>query len=377
NMLTAISHYRKQMTTKWTLFNKFGQAMSAISLHASGDTYNAKKILKSMQETAIHHPEMGMYWKDLVAGYYWFQSSIQSQALMIELFTKLNAPAKEVNGLKTWLLKNKQSNNWGNNVATADATHSFLLNNKTLKGPSPVATITVGNQSFSNIVAGNANSVTGIGNAGGNANTVAANGNKQPAADTVFYFKKSIVGEQVKPSMGNIKIETKGTQGQASWGSVYWQYFENLDKIKSAGNAIKISKELFITRNTDKGPVLERFTEGNSIKVGDKITVRIQIQSDRNLEYVHLRDMRAASFEPLNAISGYNWKGGLGFYQSTRDASMDFYIDYLRKGKYVFEYQMNATISGTFTNGITTAQCMYAPEFLSHTGSSMIMVEKE
>ena len=368
-LLTAINHYRKQMTTKWTLFNKYGQAMSAISLHASGDTYNAKKILKSMQETAIHHPEMGMYWKDLVAGYYWFQSSIQSQALMIELFTKLKAPEKEINGLKTWLLKNKQTNNWGNNVATADATHAFLLNNKTLKGPAPVATITVGNQRFSN--AGNASIATR------NANSDQGKVNDKYPTDTAFYFKKSITGEQVNPSMGNIKIETNGTQGQASWGSVYWQYFENLDKIKSAGNAIKISKELFITRNTDKGPVLERFTEGNSIKVGDKITVRIQIQSDRNLEYVHIRDMRAASFEPLNAISGYNWKGGLGFYQSTRDASMDFYIDYLRKGKYVFEYQLNATLSGTFTNGITTAQCMYAPEFMSHTGSSVIMVEKE
>ncbi len=368
-LLTAINHYRKQMTTKWTLFNKYGQAMSAISLHASGDTYNAKKILKSMQETAIHHPEMGMYWKDLVAGYYWFQSSIQSQALMIELFTKLKAPEKEINGLKTWLLKNKQTNNWGNNVATADATHAFLLNNKTLKGPAPVATITVGNQRFSN--AGNASIATG------NAKSDPGKVNDKNATDTAFYFKKSITGEQVNPSMGNIKIETKGTQGQASWGSVYWQYFENLDKIKSAGNAIKISKELFITRNTDKGPVLERFTEGNAIKVGDNITVRIQIQSDRNLEYVHIRDMRAASFEPLNAISGYNWKGGLGFYQSTRDASMDFYIDYLRKGKYVFEYQLNATLSGTFTNGITTAQCMYAPEFMSHTGSSVIMVEKE
>lgn len=368
-MLTAINHYRKQMTTKWTLFNKYGQAMSAISLHASGDTYNAKKILKSLQETAIHHPEMGMCWKDLVAGYYWFQSSIQSQALMIELFTKLKAPEKEINGLKTWLLKNKQSNNWGNNVATADAAHAFLLNNKTLKGPAPVATITVGNQRFSN--EGNAAIATG------NDKSDAGKVNDKNPTDTTFYFKKSITGEQVNPSMGNIKIETNGTQGQASWGSVYWQYFENLDKIKSAGNAIKISKELFITRNTEKGPVLERFTEGNAIKVGDKITVRIQIQSDRNLEYVHIRDMRAASFEPLNAISGYNWKGGLGFYQSTRDASMDFYIDYMHKGKYVFEYQLNATLSGTFTNGITTAQCMYAPEFMSHTGSSVIMVEKE
>jgi hypothetical protein len=368
-MLAAINHYRKQMTTKWTLFNKYGQAMSALSLHASGDTYNAKKILKSMQETAIHHPEMGMYWKDLVAGYYWFQSSIQSQALMIELFTKLKAPEKEINGLKTWLLKNKQSNNWGNNVATADATHAFLLNNKTLKGPAPVATISVGNQSFSN--AGNTAIATGT------AKNDAGKLTNQNLTDTAFYFKKSIAGEQVNPAMANIKIETKGTQGQASWGSVYWQYFENLDKIKAAGNAIKISKELFITRNTDKGPVLERFTEGNFIKVGDKITVRIQIQSDRNMEYVHVRDMRAASFETINPISGYNWKGGLGFYQSAKDASMDFYIDYLRKGEYVFEYQLNATLSGTFTNGITTAQCMYAPEFMSHTGSSVIMVEKE
>jgi hypothetical protein len=267
--------------------------------------------------------------------------------MMIELFTKMKAPEKQINALKTWLIKNKQTNNWGNNIATADATHAILLNNKALTGPAPVATITLGNQVFSN------------------------------KSDSSYYFKRSIEAQNVLPSMGEVKLEVSGSHAQPTWGSVYWQYFEDINKITASGNALKVNKELFITRNTDRGPVLERLTEGNIIKVGDKITVRVQLQSDRNMEYVHLRDMRASSMEPLQAISGWRYNGGLGFYQSTKDASTDFYFDFLPKGKYVFEYQLNATIAGTFSNGITTVESMYAPEFKSHTAGSTIMVEKE
>ena len=102
---------------------------------------------------------------------------------------------------------------------------------------------------------------------------------------------------------------------------------------------------------------------------------RIIIRVDRDMEYVHMKDMRAAAFEPVAAISGYRYQGGLGYYESIRDASVNFYFDYLRKGTYVFEYTLNVTQKGEFSNGITSIQCLYAPEFSAHSQGMRVMVE--
>jgi uncharacterized protein YfaS (alpha-2-macroglobulin family) len=156
---------------------------------------------------------------------------------------------------------------------------------------------------------------------------------------------------------------------------VYWQYFEDLDKITPAETSVSIKKDLYVLRNSDKGPVLELLNEGSSIKVGDRIKVRVEIKSDRNMEYVHLKDMRASCFEPVNVLSGYHWQGGLGYYESTKDASSNFFIGYLPRGTYVFEYELRATLSGNFSNGITTLQCMYAPEFSTHSQGVRVRVD--
>ena len=116
-------------------------------------------------------------------------------------------------------------------------------------------------------------------------------------------------------------------------------------------------------------------TSGTSLKRGDKIKVRIVLRVDRDMEYVHMKDMRAAAFEPVNVISGYNDEGGqLAITRSTRDASTNFFINYLNKGTYVFEYTLVAMQSGDFSNGITTIQCMYAPEFSAHSEGIRVKV---
>ena len=111
------------------------------------------------------------------------------------------------------------------------------------------------------------------------------------------------------------------------------------------------------------------------LKVGDKVKVRIELRVDRAMEYVHMKDMRASALEPVNVISAYKWQGGLGYYESTKDASTNFFFNYLPKGTYVFEYPLFVTHTGSFSNGITTIQCMYAPEFSSHSEGVKINVD--
>ena len=195
----------------------------------------------------------------------------------------------------------------------------------------------------------------------------------RPEAGT-GYFKTSWSGSDIKPSMGNITVSKK--DGGVSWGAVYWQYFEQLDKITPHKTPLQLVKKLFIERNTASGPVLDPITETTKLKPGDKLKVRIELRVDRDMEYVHMKNMRASGFEPTNVFSQYKYQDGLGYYESTRDASTNFFFSRLNKGTYVFEYPLVVSHSGNFSNGITSIQCMYAPEFTSHSEGIRVQVGK-
>src|SRR5690606_21219901 len=144
---------------------------------------------------------------------------------------------------------------------------------------------------------------------------------------------------------------------------LHWQYFENLDKITQANTNVRFKKQLFIQKNTSQGPQLFEISTETPITIGDLVKVRLEIQTDRAMEFVHIKDMRASGFEPVNVLSSFKIQDGLGYYESTRDAATNFFIDFLPKGVYVFEYDLRANNAGTFSNGITQLQNMYAPEF--------------
>ena len=189
------------------------------------------------------------------------------------------------------------------------------------------------------------------------------------------YFKKTFSGSDITPAMGKVKVVKK--DAGVSWGSVYWQYFEQLDKITAHETPLKLSKKLFVETNTAGGPIITPITENNTLRIGDKVKVRIELRVDRDMEYLHLKDMRAAGFEPVNVISTYRYQDGLGYYESTRDASTNFFISYLPKGTYVFEYPVLVSHSGNFSNGISSIQCMYAPEFTSHSEGIRVTVTRK
>lgn len=351
----AYNYYRKQMQQFWTKLDKQSQGMAAMALHRTGDAATPAAILKSLKETAIVHEELGMYWKENERGrsWYWYHAPIETQSVLIEAFSEAGKDLKAVDDLRTWLIRNKQTNNWGTTKATADACYAMLLRGTNWLDSEPSVEIKLGSLTTSNT------------------------DNKTEAG--TGYFKRKIEPNFIKPEMGNISVTVKQPAGspaaQSSWGAVYWQYFEELDKITTAATPLQLAKKLFIERNTDRGPVLTPIEEGTSVKVGDKIKVRIELRVDRDMEYVHMKDMRASALEPVNVLSGYRWQGGLGYYETTRDASTNFFFNYLRKGTYVFEYPLFVTHTGNFSNGITTIQCMYAPEFTAHSEGVRIVVE--
>lgn len=345
----AINYYRNKVKQDWVKQNTYMRAMIALTLQRSGDQATAKKIVAALKESAIANEELGMYWKDVNGGYFWYQAPVETQSVVIEAFNEITKDNEAIADMKTWLLKNKQTNNWRTTKSTAEAIYAILLDGGSWIADDAAVSIKLGDS------------------------TIAPNKTEAGTG----YFRKTIDGDAVKPSMGNITVNLKtGNANRPAWGGVYWQYFEDLDKITNAATSLKINKKLFVQKNTDRGPVIEALDNDNTLYVGDRVKVRIEIRNDRNLEYVHLKDMRSSSMEPVNVLSEYRWQDGLGYYESTKDASTNFYFDFLPKGTHVFEYDLFVTNSGTFSNGVATIQCMYAPEFSSHSEGIKVNVVK-
>jgi len=172
------------------------------------------------------------------------------------------------------------------------------------------------------------------------------------------------------------EVKLKNNNKVPAWGALYWQYFEQLDKITTHQTPLNLKKELFLETRSATGPVITPLTSQTSLKPGDRIKVRIELRVDRNMEYVMMKDMRAAGLEPEHVLSHYTWQDGLGYYETTRDASVNFFFSYLQKGTYVFEYPLRVSHSGDFSNGITEIQCMYAPEFAAHSEGIRVKIGK-
>lgn len=347
----AFDYYKGQAKKYWLSNSRYMQGMIALGLHRYDDKTTPMAIIKSLKENSLNSDEMGMYWKDNYEGYYWYQAPIECQALLIEAFDEIANDKKSVDDLKVWLLKSKQTQDWKTTKATTEACYALLLRGTDWLATENNVEITMGD--------------------------IKIDPKKMPDVKVeagTGYFKTSWSGGDIKPSMGEVTV-TKKDAG-VSWGSVYWQYFEQLDKITPAKTPLSLKKQLFLQKNTDAGPVIEPITSTSPLKVGDKIKVRIELRVDRDMEYVQMKDMRASGFEPTNVISTYKWQDGLGYYESTRDAATNFFFASLPKGTYVFEYPMVVTHNGDFSNGITSIQCMYAPEFASHSEGIRVKVGK-
>lgn len=345
-----MDYYTGQAQKYWTKKDLYSKGLLSLIFYRNGDIATANKIIKSLEENSIVSEELGMYWKANSSSWYWYQAPIETQALLIEAFSEIKKDVKTVDNLKIWLLKNKQTNQWKTTKATTDAIYALLLQGNDWLSVSEAVDILVGGEKIAPQKLENVKVEAGTG-----------------------YFKTSWNEKEITPKMAEVKISKKG-EGIA-WGALYWQYFEDLDKITSAETPLKLKKQVFLKENTDTGEKISLVDANTHLKVGDLIRIRIELRADRPMEFIHMKDMRAAGLEPINVLSGYKWQDGLGYYESTKDASTNFFFDYLPKGVYVFEYDLRVNNAGDFSNGITTIQSMYAPEFSSHSEGVRIRVK--
>lgn len=313
----------------------YGKALGAIILQQAGKVAEAKLFMQSLMEYSVVTDEMGRYFDTPKARYSWFSYKIPTEVAAMEAIQRITKDTKAIDEMKRWLLKQKQTQTWETPIATADAVYALMAT-----GASDL-----------------------LANTGGVEITLGKEVIRTPADDAIGYIKKTVIGDVM--NIKKVRVDKEGTG--MGWGAVYAQYLESMDQIGEQGNGLSVSRQLY------KGD--EALNESAPLKVGDKITVRLTVKADRDMDFVQIKDDRAACMEPLQAVSGFRWSNGLGYYQATKDASTQFFIDQMRKGTYVIEYQVYVNRTGEYQAGIATVQSAYAPEFGGHTGGYRVMVE--
>ena len=313
----------------------YGKALGAIILQQAGKVAEAKLFMQSLMEYSVVTDEMGRYFDTPKARYSWFSYKIPTEVAAMEAIQRITKDTKAIDEMKRWLLKQKQTQTWETPIATADAVYALMAT-----GASDL-----------------------LANTGGVEITLGKEVIRTPADDAIGYIKKTVSGDVM--NIKKVRVDKEGAG--MGWGAVYAQYLESMDQIGEQGNGLSVSRQLY------KGD--EALNESAPLKVGDKITVRLTVKADRDMDFVQIKDDRAACMEPLQAVSGFRWGNGLGYYQATKDASTQFFIDQMRKGTYVIEYQVYVNRTGEYQAGIATVQSAYAPEFGGHTGGYRVMVE--
>lgn len=313
----------------------YGKALGAIILQQAGKVAEARLFMQSLMEYSVVTDEMGRYFDTPKARYSWFSYKIPTEVAAMEAIQRITKDTKAIDEMKRWLLKQKQTQTWETPIATADAVYALMAT-----GASDL-----------------------LANTGGVEITLGKEVIRTPADNAIGYIKKTVSGDVM--NIKKVSVDKEGTG--MGWGAVYAQYLESMDQIGEQGNGLSVSRQLY------KGD--EALNESVPLKVGDRITVRLTVKADRDMDFVQIKDDRAACMEPLQAVSGFRWGNGLGYYQATKDASTQFFIDQMRKGTYVIEYQVYVNRTGEYQAGIATVQSAYAPEFGGHTRGYRVMVE--
>ncbi len=343
HLTLLINTQLQSITTDWQSYSLYNKALASLILYRFGEKNTAKKIVESLKETASNHDDWGMYWIENKYGWQWYESPIETQALLIEAFTEITNDTKSVDEMKVWLVKNKQTKNWPTTKATTEAIYALLLQGSDWLSVKDKTKIKISSKLRPAAKLAEADKEAEVG-----------------------YSKSSWQASEINKDLA--KVSVQNNSDTPCFGGIYWQYFEKADKVKANDKGLlSVSKELYLKKNTANGVLLTPISSSNPLKIGDLVTVKLIIQTKEDMDFIHIKDLRAACFEPVNVLSQYEWNDNLSYYISTKDASTHFFFDHINKGSYTIEYDLRINNKGDFSNGITTIESMYAPEYTSHT----------
>ena len=339
----ALEYFLGQARTKWMKKPRMVQAQAALGMKRFGDLEGAGRVLASLRERSVYREETGRYWAEKRELWRWEEAPVETQAMMVEAFREIGGDEERAGECVQWLLGQKRTHSWPTTKATADAVHAVMGGGKAGWSGGGTATVRVGSRE---VVPERREAGTG-------------------------YFRERIPAAEITAESARVTMSQ--TEAGSAWGAVHWVYLEDAEKVTAAGGPLTVRKQLLVRVAGEKGPEL-RAVEGK-VRVGDEVVVRVEVRSDRELEFVHLKDERPASCEPTGVLSGWREQGGVGYYGSTRDTAEHYFIESLPKGVHVFEYSVRVQQRGVCRSGLATVESLYAPEFRSHGAAGVLEAE--
>ena len=314
----------KGLLEKGTMTQK---ALAAIILYKEGHKEDALQFMASLKEHLVSTSDQGMFFAFNDNPFIWGGTQLQTHVLVMEAFNTVTHDKEVVEGMKIWLLKQKQSQSWNSPVANANAIYALLMQGSDLLNNQGDVRIQIGNQTLT---------TTGI-----------------DATPGLGYIKEIYTNKQVVDAKQ--ATVTKQDAGIA-WGAIYAQYQEEISEVQQQGSAINVDKQLYVQRIVNNKKQLNPITENTQLMIGDIVVSRLAITLDRHMDFIQLKDQRAACFEPIGCISGYRWDNGIGYYVDIKDASTSFFFNGLVKGVHVLEYSYRVNRAGQYESGIATIQ---------------------
>lgn len=335
--ITYLVNLLDKAPTKLTIY---GKAVSAVILAQYDKREHAQEYLQSLREYTVYTDEAGRYFDTPNAYYSWYDYRIPSQTAAIEALKLLSPNDTTIAQMQQWLLHEKRTTAWSTNINSVNAVYAFLYGADGKADMSKLAD----------------SEPTGLYLDGQPLN--------MPKATAGIGYVK--VSEPLgSTTTAPRKLVADKTSTNTSWGAVYGQFQQKATSVANAGSGLKISRQIYLA--DDKSA-----TDRTAFKVGQKVVVRITIDADRDYDFVTVQDKRAACLEPVSQLSGYHW----GYYLAPQDNTTNYYFDQLSKGRHVVENTYYIDRPGTYSTGVCTAQCTYAPEFSAREAAKTLEVEK-
>jgi len=304
----------------------------------NSDNYKkALAQLSSIRQLANYDEANGMRWKDIADADDLNNSAEETIGLLAEAFDEAGL-TNEINpGIVKWLLTTRDEDRWSTTKGTAAAISRIQKENKSAVGPS---------QSL-------------------NSKTL-----KLEVTDDNF-SGKPFAFYRTTDNLG--KVEVEKSSSLLARGSINWYYFSSQPALNPE-SSIQLEKELFVYNDETK--TWAEVVSGTVLKLGQKVRISLTINANKALRFVYIDDKRAAAFEPVEIASGYNYSGGVSYYQSIRDAGMQIFAEFIPSGKSTISYEWVVSQEGEFLNGPASLQCMYKPEANAYSNSMIVRTTK-
>lgn len=317
--LTAL--LKKDMKNQ-TIYEK---ALTAVVLASRGENRLAATYVKSLKEYSVYTEEMGRYYDTPRAAYSWYDYKIPTEVAALEALCRVTPQdVQTVDEMRRWLLQEKRTQTWDTPVNSVNAIYAFLYGHAELLAKQEPTVLALDQQPLEL-----SNETAGIG-----------------------YVKKAIQQPKGR-ELTAVKVST-GT----SWGAVYAQFLQKTSEVESAQNGMRVKREVMVA-GSSSGSSKTSTTGNTGLKVGDRIKVRIVIETSRDYDFVQVIDHRAACMEPVRVLSGYQQ----GAYVSPKDYSTCYFYQQLSKGRHVIETEYYVDRAGCYETGTCSVQCAYAPDY--------------